>query len=42
MAGGELLTRPRLAGWPRDAILASAAIGLAALAMLFAHGFWIV
>ena len=42
MAGGELLTRPRLAGWTRDVVLTSAAIGLAALAILFAHGFWVV
>jgi len=42
MVGGELLTRPRLSGWPRDAIFAGAAILLAALVILFAHGFWVV
>lgn len=42
MVAGDLLTRHRLAGWPRDAILASAAILLATLAILFAHGFWVV
>ncbi|MGD9712721.1 MAG: mannosyltransferase family protein [Thermomicrobiales bacterium] len=42
MVAGELLARPRLAGWPRDVILASATILLAALAILFAHGFWVV
>jgi hypothetical protein len=42
IAGGELLARPRLSGWPRDAVYAVCAIGLTALAILFAHGFWVV
>jgi len=42
MVGGELLARPRLAGWPRDVLFTSATILLAALAILFAHGFWVV
>lgn len=42
MAGGDFLTRQLLGGWPRDLFFASAAIMLAALAMLFAHGFWVV
>jgi hypothetical protein len=42
MAGGDLLTHSRLAGWPRDVILTSAAILLATLTLLFAHGFWVV
>ncbi len=42
MVAGEILTRPRFSGWPRDLILATATILLAALAILFAHGFWVV
>jgi len=37
-----LLARPRLAGWPRDVLFTIATILLAALAILFAHGFWVV
>jgi Gpi18-like mannosyltransferase len=42
IAGGALLGHPRVAGWPRDVAIASAAIVLTALAILFAHGFWVV
>lgn len=41
-AGGWLLARPRLAGWPRDAVVTGSAILLAALTVLYAHGFWVV
>jgi hypothetical protein len=42
LVGGLLLERPRLAGWPRDAIVASSAILLSLLTVLYAHGFWVV
>jgi hypothetical protein len=40
--GGCLLTQPRLAGWPRDAIVVSSAVLMSLLTVLFAHGFWVV
>lgn len=39
---GMLLTHPRLAGWPRDVVVAGSAILLSLLTVLFAHGFWVV
>jgi hypothetical protein len=42
IAGALLLTHSRLAGWPRDAIVASSAILLSLLTVLYAHGFWVV
>jgi hypothetical protein len=42
LVGGILLTHPRLAGWPRDAIVASSALLLSLLTVLFAHGFWTI
>jgi hypothetical protein len=42
IVAGILLTHPRLAGWPRDAIVACSAILLALLTVLYAHGFWVV
>jgi hypothetical protein len=37
-----LLTHPRLAGWPRDAIVTSSALLLSLLTVLYAHGFWAI
>lgn len=42
LVGGLLLTHPRLSGWPRDAMVASSAILLSLLTVLFAHGFWTI
>jgi hypothetical protein len=42
LVAGALLTRPRLVGWPRDAIVIGSAILLSLLTVLFAHGFWVV
>ena len=42
IAGGILLVHPKLAGWPRDTIVAGSAILLSALTVLYAHGFWVV
>lgn len=42
MVAGECLTRDSLRGWPRDIVIASSAMLMAALAILFAHGFWVV
>jgi hypothetical protein len=42
IAGGILLTHPRLVGWPRDAVVVSSALLLSLLTVLYAHGFWVV
>ncbi|MBX3071496.1 MAG: hypothetical protein KF883_13410 [Thermomicrobiales bacterium] len=42
MVAADLLTQERVRGWPRDILIASLAITLAGLAILFAHGFWVV
>jgi hypothetical protein len=42
LVGARLLAYPRVAGWPRDAIVVSSALLMTALAILFAHGFWVV
>jgi hypothetical protein len=42
LVGGLLLTHPRLAGWPRDAIVTSSALLLSLLTVLYAHGFWAI
>jgi hypothetical protein len=42
MIGGLILSSPRLAGWPRDLLLAASTLLLAVLTVLFAHGFWVV
>ena len=42
LVGGALLARPRWAGWPRDLVVVSCSLGLGLLAILFAHGFWVV
>lgn len=42
LAAGAVLTRPRWAGWARDAILICSSLLLATLAILYAHGFWVV
>ncbi len=39
---GEVLTRPRWRGWPRDLAFATSAILLTLLTVLFSHGFWVV
>jgi hypothetical protein len=42
IVAGIFMTRPRFAGWPRDAIVVSSALLLAFLTVLYAHGFWVV
>jgi hypothetical protein len=42
LAGGALLTHPRLAGWPRDAVVIGGSLLLSLLAVLYAHAFWVV
>ena len=42
IAGGILVTHPRLAGWPRDAVVVSSAVLLSLLTVLYAHGFWVI
>jgi Mannosyltransferase (PIG-V) len=38
----SIVARPGWSGWARDALFACLAIGLSGMAILFAHGFWIV
>ena len=42
LVAGLLLTTPRFAGWPRDLVLVGGSLLLSVLAVLFAHGFWVV
>ncbi|MGI8643939.1 MAG: mannosyltransferase family protein [Thermomicrobiales bacterium] len=42
IVAGALITRPGWSGWPRDIIVATSALLLAALTVLFGHGFWVV
>lgn len=42
LVAGALLTQPRWAGWPRDIVIVGSSLLLAWLAVLFAHGFWVV
>lgn len=42
VAAGILLTHPRLAGWPRDAVVVTSTLLLSLLTVLYAHGFWVV
>lgn len=42
IVAGALLTRPSWSGWPRAIVIASSAILLATLTILFGHGFWVV
>ncbi len=42
LVGARLLAYPRIVGWPRDAIVVCCALLTTTLAILFAHGFWIV
>jgi hypothetical protein len=42
LVGARLLSHPRIAGWPRDAIVVASALVMTTLAVLFAHGFWVV
>ena len=39
---GEVMTRPRWRGWPRDVSLVASAILLTLMTVLFSHGFWVV
>ncbi|MEJ7763328.1 MAG: mannosyltransferase family protein [Thermomicrobiales bacterium] len=39
---GELVTRPRWRGWPRDVAFVTSAILLTLMTVLFSHGFWVV
>lgn len=38
----RVLARPRMSGWPRDALLLGSATISAGVAILYAHGFWVV
>jgi len=42
IAAAVVLSHPKTAGWPRDAVIASSAVLLSLLTVLFAHGFWVV
>ena len=42
LAAGVLLTSPRCPGWLRDGVVIASAITLAALTLLYTHGFWVI
>jgi len=42
LVAGALLTQPRWTGWPRDIVVIGSSFLLVWLAVLFAHGFWVV
>ncbi len=42
LVAGQLLESSRLAGWARDGLLVASTLLLALLAVLYAHGYWVV
>ena len=42
LAAGVLLTSPRCPGWLRDSVVVASTIALAALTLLYTHGFWVI
>jgi len=42
LVAAQLLEGPRLAGWARDGVVIASSLLLALLAVLYAHGYWVV
>ena len=42
LIAGAILTRSRWSGWPRDTLIVGSTLLLAVLAVLYAHGYWVV